>query len=119
MLELWNWAGRAANEEARKRPWGGNFTLEERQAGVRTVVTGLRRNLADDEEDEDDDDDDDEEEDDGDGDVNMRPPPGNNPSQPPPAALAAPPPPPLPLNDILRFISTGRDPPRTAVKPFP
>lgn len=44
-LELWNWAGRAANELARQHEWGGDFTLAEREAGVENVVTGLRRKL--------------------------------------------------------------------------
>ena len=38
----------AANEEARKHTWGGNFTLDEREMGVENVVTGLRRKLKDD-----------------------------------------------------------------------
>lgn len=44
-MELWNWAGRAANELARQHEWGGDFTLAERKAGVENVVTGLRRKL--------------------------------------------------------------------------
>lgn len=44
-MELWNWAGRAANELARQHEWGGAFTLAEREAGVENVVTGLRRKL--------------------------------------------------------------------------
>lgn len=44
-MELWNWAGRAANELARQHEWGGDFTLAEREAGVENVVTGLRRKL--------------------------------------------------------------------------
>lgn len=46
-MELWNWAGRAANELARQHEWGGDFTLAEREAGVENVVTGLRRKLID------------------------------------------------------------------------
>lgn len=46
-MELWNWAGRAANELARKHEWGGDFTLAEREAGVENVVTGLKRKLID------------------------------------------------------------------------
>lgn len=44
-MELWNWAGRAANELARQHEWGGDFTLAEREAGVENVFTGLRRKL--------------------------------------------------------------------------
>lgn len=36
-----------ANQEARRRNWGGNFTLEEREMGVQNVVTGLARVLED------------------------------------------------------------------------
>jgi len=43
LLALWEWAGMAANEQARKHTWGGDFTLEEREMGVEKVDTGLRR----------------------------------------------------------------------------
>ena len=43
--ELWSSAGLAANEQARKHTWGGNYTLDEIQMGVENVVTGLRRKL--------------------------------------------------------------------------
>ncbi|KAK2766662.1 mediator of RNA polymerase II transcription subunit 8 [Arachnomyces sp. PD_36] len=45
LKELWSWAPIEANEEARKRDWGGDFTLEEREMGVKNVVTGLKRRL--------------------------------------------------------------------------
>lgn len=45
LKELWSWAPIEANEEARRRDWGGDFTLEEREVGVKSVVTGLRRKL--------------------------------------------------------------------------
>ena len=45
ILGLWGWAGMAANEEARQHTWGGNYTLEEKAAGIQSVVTGLRRTL--------------------------------------------------------------------------
>ncbi|KAJ5175214.1 uncharacterized protein N7482_001091 [Penicillium canariense] len=48
LADLWEWAPLEANEEARRRNWGGNFTLEEREAGIQNVVTGLRRQLEDD-----------------------------------------------------------------------
>ncbi|KAJ5283922.1 hypothetical protein N7505_001902 [Penicillium chrysogenum] len=48
LAELWEWAPLEANQEARRRNWGGNFTLEEREAGIENVVTGLRRQLEDD-----------------------------------------------------------------------
>ncbi|PKX92958.1 RNA polymerase II mediator complex subunit MED8 [Aspergillus novofumigatus IBT 16806] len=43
LAELWDWAPVEANQEARRRNWGGNFTLEEREMGIQNVVTGLRR----------------------------------------------------------------------------
>ncbi|KAJ6017820.1 hypothetical protein N7451_001199 [Penicillium sp. IBT 35674x] len=37
--ELWEWAPFEANQEARRRNWGGNFTLEEREGpGVFRVL---------------------------------------------------------------------------------
>lgn len=45
MLDLWSWAGMAANEQARKHTWGGNYTLEEKEGGIENVVTGLCRQL--------------------------------------------------------------------------
>ena len=52
LAELWEWAPVEANQEARRRNWGGNYTLEERETGVENVVTGLRRELEDDDEEE-------------------------------------------------------------------
>ena len=66
MHDLWEWAGMAANEQARKHTWGGNYTLEEREMGVENVVTGLRRKLKVDPDDSSDDDDDGVEDDDND-----------------------------------------------------
>ncbi|KAI9879268.1 MAG: mediator of RNA polymerase II transcription subunit 8 [Pleopsidium flavum] len=45
LLGLWDWAGMAANEQARKHTWGDDFTLEEREMGIENVDTGLRRNF--------------------------------------------------------------------------
>jgi mediator of RNA polymerase II transcription subunit 8 len=53
LSELWNWAPIEANQEALQRNWGGNYTLEEREAGIQNVVTGLRRQLEDDDASED------------------------------------------------------------------
>jgi mediator of RNA polymerase II transcription subunit 8 len=64
VLDLWSWAGMAANELARGHEWGGDFTLEEREGGIENVVTGLKRKFA--EEDEDEDEEEDENEDDDD-----------------------------------------------------
>ncbi|PGH10308.1 hypothetical protein GX51_00065 [Blastomyces parvus] len=45
LAELWQWAPVEANMEARRRNWGGDYTLEEKEMGVKNVVTGLRRRL--------------------------------------------------------------------------
>ncbi|KAJ5090640.1 hypothetical protein N7532_009324 [Penicillium argentinense] len=50
LASLWEWAPLAANEEARRRDWGANYTLEEREMGIENVVTGLKRTLEDEEE---------------------------------------------------------------------
>lgn len=49
LSELWEWAPIEANQEARRRNWGGHYTLEEREAGIENVATGLKRQLEDDE----------------------------------------------------------------------
>ncbi|OAT06194.1 RNA polymerase II mediator complex component Med8 [Blastomyces gilchristii SLH14081] len=45
LAELWQWAPVEANMEARKRNWGGDYTREEKEMGVKNVVTGLKRRL--------------------------------------------------------------------------
>lgn len=64
LSELWEWAPFEANQEARRRNWGGNFTLEEREGpgGIQGVVTGLKRQLEDDDGDSDEEEEDDDEE---------------------------------------------------------
>lgn len=45
VTSLWEWAGMAANEQARKHDWGGEYTLEEIEeieGGTENVVTGLK-----------------------------------------------------------------------------
>lgn len=57
IMGLWEWAGMAANEEARKHDWDeAEFTLEEREGkgGVDGVVTGLRGRMGEESEDEED-----------------------------------------------------------------
>jgi mediator of RNA polymerase II transcription subunit 8 len=51
LAALWEWAPVEANSEARRRNWGGNFTLEEKERGIQEVVAelGLKRVLEDDE----------------------------------------------------------------------
>ncbi|OAX85610.1 hypothetical protein ACJ72_00024 [Emergomyces africanus] len=48
LADLWQWAPVEANMEARRRNWGGDYTLEEKEMGVKNVVTGLRRKLSED-----------------------------------------------------------------------
>ncbi|KAL1961078.1 hypothetical protein VTO42DRAFT_4966 [Malbranchea cinnamomea] len=52
LRELWRWAPLEANEEARRRNWGGEYTLEEKEMGLENVVTGLRRKLVEEDEEE-------------------------------------------------------------------
>lgn len=105
MVELWDWAGRAANEEARRREWGDDFTLEEREMGVENVVTGLRRKLDQDDEESD------EEEGGGENgtsdkmDIDRNSDPAKSELEPFQTNR-----PPLPMDDILRFMSTGAEP---------
>lgn len=59
---LWQWAPSAANREARRQKWGADYTLEEKQRGIETIVTGLQRELVEPPDDEGDDEGDEEEE---------------------------------------------------------
>jgi len=45
LLGLWEWAGMAANEQARKHEWGGEYTLDETEGGIENVVTGLKKGM--------------------------------------------------------------------------
>ncbi|KAJ5308944.1 hypothetical protein PENANT_c020G05885 [Penicillium antarcticum] len=110
LAQLWEWAPLEANQEARRRNWGGNYTLEEREMGIENVVTGLKRQLEDDlgsdEESEEEDEDDGKEEMDivgvhrksvGGGlefDIAVRHPHPVKPF--------------VPLDDILKYMTTGR-----------
>ncbi|KAL2870269.1 RNA polymerase II mediator complex subunit MED8 [Aspergillus lucknowensis] len=66
LAALWEWAPVEANSEARRRNWGGNFTLEERERGVQSVAAelGLRRVLEDEGSEEEDEEEEEEEEED-------------------------------------------------------
>ncbi|KAL4929102.1 RNA polymerase II mediator complex subunit MED8 [Aspergillus undulatus] len=100
LAALWEWAPVEANSEARRRNWGGNFTLEERERGVQVVAAelGLKRVLEDDEESEEDED----EEMDlgGFGKVG-----GVGTDIAPPGGRAQEPV--VPIDDILRYMTTG------------
>ncbi|KAK2738452.1 mediator of RNA polymerase II transcription subunit 8 [Myotisia sp. PD_48] len=45
LQELWHWAPIEANMEARRRNWDGDYTIEEKEMGFHTVITGLTRKL--------------------------------------------------------------------------
>lgn len=122
--ELWHWAPVEANMEARRRNWGGDYTLEEKQAGFKTVVTGLRRKLNENvlagEEEGDEDDEEEEEGEEGEGGDEMEivgvhkrrgsegvefeisPESAHVPSKPLSHAL--------PLDDVFRYMMTGAPP---------
>ncbi|KAI9702374.1 MAG: mediator of RNA polymerase II transcription subunit 8 [Candelina mexicana] len=108
--ELWDWARLAANEEARKRMGLGAFTLEEREGGVENVVTGLRRKLEEDTSSGETSSGEDEEMEDG-GKVETVDAPAAK-RKVPEVARKSPEfrGPPLPLEDIMRFMSTGAEP---------
>jgi mediator of RNA polymerase II transcription subunit 8, fungi type len=137
LMELWEWAPIEANQEARRRDWGGNFTLEEKESGVRDVVTGLKRQLAreeeEDEEEEEEEGEEDEEEDEGaeeDGRedehapqqqddmmdvVGVRRRPGRAGVEYDVVSARGPSkvvPPAIPIDDVLRFMMTGVMPPQ-------
>jgi mediator of RNA polymerase II transcription subunit 8 len=117
--ELWAWAPIEANQEARGRNWGGNYTLEERETGIQNVVTGLSRQLDDDDESEEsDEEEEDEDEAAADEDkmeiVGVHRRPGSSgvefditsekhraPGAPSPA---------MPLTDVFRYMMTGAKP---------
>ncbi|CRG90068.1 Mediator of RNA polymerase II transcription subunit 8 [Talaromyces islandicus] len=113
--ELWAWAPIEANQEARRRNWGGNYTLEEREAGIQNVVTGLSRQLEDDESEESDEEEDDEDADDDKMEivgVNRRPGASgvefdstSEKHRGPTAASPA-----MPLTDVFRYMMTGTRP---------
>lgn len=102
LAKLWEWAPVEANQQARRRNWGGNFTLEEREAGVQNVVTGLQRQLEDDEEEE--------EEEEGEEDedemeiVGSQRKPGADVASHPTRPLE----PAMPLAGILKYMTTGQ-----------
>ncbi|KAH0538268.1 hypothetical protein FGG08_005139 [Glutinoglossum americanum] len=98
LVELWEWAGRAANEEAKRRSWGDDeeFTLEEREGGVANVATGLRRRLEFDEDEEE-----------GEGDTEMEDAGFEGYKKDPERSPVSNDIVPLRLEEILRFTSTG------------
>lgn len=99
LAALWEWGPVEANAEARRRNWGGNFTLEERERGLQSVVEemGLKRVLEDDEESEEED----EEMDTGFG----KPVEGGADNGGAPAVEQVAPV--VPINEVLRYMTTG------------
>ena len=117
LLDLWSWAGMAANQEARKHTWGGNYTLEEREGGIKYVVTGLRRRLKEDPNDSSEEEDDEVSEDEPDGeemevieDQSKRPEPRSNKNSEKQANTTVLDP--LPVDDVFRFLMKGLLPTR-------
>ncbi|KAL1966414.1 hypothetical protein VTN77DRAFT_4556 [Rasamsonia byssochlamydoides] len=105
--ELWEWAPIEANIEARRRNWGGNFTLEEKEMGIQNVVTGLRRQLEDEEfEEEEEEEEEDEMEIVGEQRKLVEPDVPTEKGQVP----AKPAVPALPLDQIFRYMMTGNQP---------
>ena len=104
----------AANEQARKHIWGGNYTLEEKEMGIDKVVTGLRRKLPDsDDESEEDEDEDEEAMEEGDEmevvDIHRKPTgSGIEFELKMKTDAKGPAVPPLPLSDHYRFLMTGK-----------
>ena len=101
ITELWNWAGPAESQVLRQMLEDGafedDFTTAEREAGIETVVTGLRRNLDGGASDDDENVDTDMTEAQEPNAVDtMAPPSGVDVSRPA-----------LPLDNVLRFLSTG------------
>ena len=94
---LWEWAGVAANEQARRHEWGGDFTAEEREGGVENVITGLKRTFEDEEESEEDEEGDDKMPDVKASEKNL------------PEEVDGKP---LPMDDVLRFLVKGEEPKR-------
>ncbi len=109
LRELWNWAGAAANEEARKREWGDDFTLEERGMGTANVVTGLKRRLDDDEDEDESDEEGNSHETTGAKDA-MEVDSGVKKTTGKEGSVPGQVPAPLPMNELLRFMSTGVEP---------
>lgn len=114
LTELWEWAPIEANMEARRRNWGGNFTLEEKEMGIQNVVTGLKRQLADEESEEEE-----EEEEEVEDEMEMvgvqEKAPGAGVESSESAAERGPAPskpaiPALPLDEVFRYMMTGTQP---------
>lgn len=111
LRDLWQWAPLSANEEARRRSWGGEFTIEEEEMGLENVVTGLKRSLFEEESDE--------EEEGAHGDemevVGVHKRPGGTGvefeiSREGKDGLSAPAGDAMPLDSVFRFMMTGRGP---------
>ena len=96
ITELWEWAGVAANEEARKHEWGGDYTAEEIEGGIENVVTGLRDEESDEDEDE---------KDDGKEDARSAAGEGHEKKEREEGEGK-----PLLMNDVLRFLVKGEEP---------
>lgn len=103
--DFWQWAPEAAQDEAKKHPWGDDYTLEEMEAGIENVNTGLRRHL---EDEEDDDDDEEDGANDGNDDDDEAMDVDNKVATTTSAPDATPAVPLMPIESIHRFMTTGK-----------
>lgn len=103
-LDLWSWAGMAANELARGHEWGGEYTQEEQEMGIENVVTGLRGEI--DEDDENEEEEAESDQMDSDAKINDRTDTGLG-KVPLAEAIN-----PLPLDQVLRFMARGVEVPK-------
>jgi mediator of RNA polymerase II transcription subunit 8, fungi type len=103
-VELWNSAAQSnaefVDELKESDAWDSNFTMAEQEAGVEKVVTGLRRKLYDD---------DDDEEGEGDGDESMEDVMATATAKDKDIDTSLRP---MQMETLLRFMSTGAQPPQ-------
>jgi mediator of RNA polymerase II transcription subunit 8, fungi type len=112
---LWQWAPIAANDEIRKQNWGGDYTMAEKQSGIESVETGLKRELQEpldpDEQDEGEGGEESEEEDEDEADVVEIRRKQNAPGLEFDVTTAKRSPPQMPMENIFRFMLTGNTAP--------
>lgn len=117
LRHLWNWAAPEANEIAQQNIFFHNYTAAEKETGIENVVTGLKQQPIDDteedgsEEDNEGDEEEDHDEENTDDQDKMKTSDGSQrKSTSKPSATAAPHVPPIPIDKVLRFVTTGAMP---------
>lgn len=108
--ELWAWAKPRAGEIAAGIPWSIDYTIAEVDAGTETVNTGLKRKLDDGMETDDDEDDDQDDADEDEKMVDASSPLGKQSQNASMSLAGVSEPPTMPLEDVLKFMSTGMMP---------